>query len=222
MSFIKQYQKAISLFDEYNGIERYCNICGYNFKKYKNFGSQPREALCPVCGSLERHRHLFVYILSIFPFLKKSNVLLISPEVFIKGLICSYCTNYKIIDVFKSNYNQWPDILSENFINNIDYVFCIHVLQNVKNDLQLIEFLYNALNQNGTLFISVPLANEFEEIKCISESNKTQQARKYTLEELVERLQNAKFNCDKVSYPHKLFSTYKRCKLGDIIILAKK
>ena len=38
-------------------MSRYCPICETNHEKFNSFGYNPREdALCPTCGSLERHR----------------------------------------------------------------------------------------------------------------------------------------------------------------------
>ena len=38
-------------------MSRYCPICETDNEKFNSFGYIPREdALCPTCGSLERHR----------------------------------------------------------------------------------------------------------------------------------------------------------------------
>ena len=45
----------------YSG-DRYCPVCESRIRAFLPYGVNPRpEARCPVCGSLERHRLLWLY-----------------------------------------------------------------------------------------------------------------------------------------------------------------
>ena len=79
---MRAYSDVVAKNPELIGNKRYCNICGYRFAKFNPFGLVPREASCPVCGSLERHRHIYIYISAIYPFLKGKKVLHFAPEKF--------------------------------------------------------------------------------------------------------------------------------------------
>lgn len=223
MGFVSDFQNDITIFEEYNGIDRYCNICGYNFKRFMDFGIHPREAQCPVCGSLERHRHLFIHILSIFPFLHDKVILHLNPEPLIKDILLKGNSKYFPLDISENN-----NLLQEKSFkaNNFDFIFCIHVLQNLKNDINVMQEMYRILRPSGVAFISVPLYQEFKEYSNSQQNDivnlRENKIRQYNIENLIKRLNSSNFNCNNISYPHKFFSTYKRCKLGDTIILAKK
>ena len=47
----------------HSGRARECPICGSRLRRFHTYGVPPRkEALCPVCGSLERHRLLWIFL----------------------------------------------------------------------------------------------------------------------------------------------------------------
>ena len=67
----KEYVQALDADANKLGTERYCNICGYRFARFNVCNDRkPREVECPVCKSRERHRHLYIHICALFPFLK--------------------------------------------------------------------------------------------------------------------------------------------------------
>lgn len=94
-----KYIRLMAKEPEFSGIKRYCNICGFRFAKFAPFGLTPREAMCPVCNSLERHRHLYIHLLSLLPFLKGKRVLHFAPEQIIKKLFIESDAEYFDADI---------------------------------------------------------------------------------------------------------------------------
>lgn len=71
---------------------------------------KPREAQCPVCGSLERHRHLAIHLFSIYPFLENKNILHFAPEKIIKILLSNSKCHYYDADIDKTKASYVVDI----------------------------------------------------------------------------------------------------------------
>ena len=47
------------------GWARYCPVCRSHVRRFLHFGQPPRaDARCPICGSLERHRLLWLFLRS--------------------------------------------------------------------------------------------------------------------------------------------------------------
>ena len=70
--------KAINISNENNLL---CPICGYSAKEFLTFGVYPRKnAQCPKCKSLERHRLYYLYLLRKIDASKQINVCHFAPE----------------------------------------------------------------------------------------------------------------------------------------------
>lgn len=96
---MKTYETVIHEHPELQGSSRYCNICGYRFSRFLPFGVKPREAKCPVCGSLERHRHIYIHIASLYPFLNSKRVLHFAPEPILKEIFLKSGAEYFDVDI---------------------------------------------------------------------------------------------------------------------------
>ena len=65
---------------------RYCPLCGWRGYRFEPFGNRVayrKDAMCPVCGSLERHRLAFVLLKDSIP--RGRNVLRAPPTPCLSG-----------------------------------------------------------------------------------------------------------------------------------------
>ena len=170
-SKIDVYKKFIEKYPEYEGLNRYCNICGFRFDHFVNFNQlHPREAQCPVCGSLERHRHLAIYLFAIYPFLKGKRILHFAPEPIIKGILKNSGAEYFDCDLDPNRATYRADITDIRcFSNFIDYVICIHVLEHIVDDIKAMSELYRVLKPGGTAFLAVPYTHTLREDYSITD-----------------------------------------------------
>lgn len=227
----RPYLEIVSKHPEFFGIRRFCNICGYRFSKFVLFNRlHPREAMCPRCGSLERHRHLYIYIAALFPFLKGKSILHFAPENILKDIFLQSEAEYVDADLDPAHATYQVDITKIAFENNkFDYIFCNHVLEHIENDIMAMKECFRVLKKGGTAFFSVPLREEFSEDLSVKDPQKRLElygkedhVRWYNLEVLCKRLTSAGFDTSKISFPTHFPAELADAKLGDIFVLAQK
>ena len=144
------------------GNRFHCPVCETCICRFYPFGVVPRpNALCPVCGSLERHRMIWLYFrneTNLFsPPLKK--MLHIAPEAcFVKKLGASPCIDYLTADLTDTAMIrmditdiQYPD-------NSFDVIYCSHVLEHIPDDRKAMRELARILQPSGWAILQVPLA----------------------------------------------------------------
>ena len=209
-------------------VSRYCNFCGLRFKSFIFFNG--REARCPKCGSLERQRHFYIHLLSLFPFLSGKKVLHFAPERIIKEVLLNSKAEYydADIDSFKATYVV--DITNINFEESFfDYIICFHVLEHIPDDKKAMTELFRVLKPGGTAFLAVPLSKYLIEDSTVVSAEERKKifgqsdhVRRYDLNSLLERLNNAGFDTNSVSDPNLFPKALKDAKLGNTIIFAKK
>ena len=205
----KKYLKTILKHPNYFGTRRYCNICGFRFKQFAVF--MKREARCPLCGSLECHRHIYVYLQALYPFLDGKRVLHFAPEPIFKEILSGSGAEYYDVDLnpWKATYKC--DITNIGFENDyFDFILCNHVLEHIVDDNKAMSELYRVLKPGGVALLTVPFAKELYEDDSIVEPERRAEhfgqwdhVRKYNLEAFVERLEKAGFSVT-VAYPEKL------------------
>lgn len=233
---MKSYLYTMYKNPDFFGIDRYCNICGYRFSKFEKIGwsthTPKREARCPLCGSLERHRHLYIHILSLYPFLKNKNILHFAPEPILKNLFIESGANYFDADLNSDLAKYKIDITNIDFNDNFfDYIFCIHVLEHIQDDNKAMSELFRVLKPGGIAYLCVPLCDSFKEDLSITDENERDliygdkdHVRFYDLVTFTNRLAKAGFNTDLISSATN-FPAYlvKDALLGDgIFVLARK
>lgn len=229
MSF---YEKLLETNPELYGTTRYCNICGYRFSKFLNYNKlHPREALCPLCHSLERHRHLWIHISSVYPSLDKKRVLHFAPEKIFKELFQQSSAEYYDVDIDPEKATYKVDITDILFKDNyFDYIICIHVLEHIIDDILAMKELYRVLKKGGIAFLGVPLRQEFYEDVSIVEPEKREKAfgqwdhvRWYSKEVFSKRLTECGFNIELISEPKNFPKVFQNETLiNNQIFLAKK
>lgn len=143
--------------------ERLCNICNYS-GFFKAQGARV-DALCPKCGSLERHRHLMLMTQRCaIPKLKEQDVKVLhfAPEKILESTFRQFFRNYKTADLF-----QKADLsLNIEEINlesgSYDVVIANHVLEHV-DDFKACREVSRILKRNGVFVCTVPIIEGCDE-----------------------------------------------------------
>lgn len=229
MNNIEKYHHNVKTYYNNTGVKRVCNICGYNLKKFLDFGTNPREAQCPICGSLERHRHLSLFLNALYPFLENKRILHFAPEKIIKNLLIESNALYYDCDINPTKASYKIDITNIDFKDNyFDYIICIHVLEHIIDDVVAMNELYRVLSPGGTSFICVPLKEKYKEDYTIvdpeerlKEYGLRDHVRQYNLELITKRLESVGFKLNISSYKQ-FEQVCARSLLSDTIILASK
>ena len=144
---------------------RFCPICGKSSRRFRHFGRVPRkESQCPYCGSLERHRLLWLYLsrkTDLFDGAQKK-MLHIAPEPcleprFKKWLAESYLT----ADLFNPHAMVKMDITNIAYPDqSFDVIYCSHVLEHVHDDRKAMREFFRVLKDKGWAILLVPIYAE--------------------------------------------------------------
>ncbi|MEG2240688.1 MAG: methyltransferase domain-containing protein [Alistipes sp.] len=137
------------------GVE--CPICGAKYRKFLPYGyvTSRKNALCPNCLSLERHRLLWLYLqrettlFSTFP-----KTLHIAPEVCLmrrlKRHFQEHPQAYVTADLESPLAELHFDIQAIPLADNYaEVIFCNHILEHVTDDALALRELYRILHPGG-------------------------------------------------------------------------
>ena len=160
-------KKCLHLFQGNNVV---CPICNSTFREFGTVGLIPRKnAKCHECGSLERHRLLWLYFnerTDLFKSNKKIRLLHFAPEkVFYYIFSANQNIEYYPCDLspeiygYKGNVKiKKADITDIPFEENyFDVIICSHVLEHVPNDALAMSELYRVLKNEGWAILQVPI-----------------------------------------------------------------
>ena len=149
---------------KYAGNDVVCSCCKSSFREFAPFGDNRRKnAWCPNCESLERHRLLWMYFenkTSIYD--KKLKLLHVAPEtVFFKKFIKQINIEYYPVDIFPHLYPKGTTYLNildhEIPDNSFDVIICNHVFQYIEDDKTAIENIYKLMKPGGWGIMQVPI-----------------------------------------------------------------
>ncbi|CAN5716465.1 hypothetical protein BH11PSE8_BH11PSE8_30760 [soil metagenome] len=138
-----------------------CPCCKGQFELFRPFGTPPRaNAMCPNCGSLERHRLMQLY------FERKTNlfsaplkVLHFAPEAcFAAVLDNNPLIDYISADLYAPNAKQKIDITDIPYADDsFDVILCSHVLEHIPDDHRAMRELRRVLKPQGWALLQVPI-----------------------------------------------------------------
>ena len=158
---IKKIRKLNSaIFADISGLGAVeCPICGWKGKEFLPFGFEARKnAKCPNCGSLERHRLYYLYLKRKIPIYKNLKLLHFSPEKCLADFLRSYDNiEYLSADINSNLAMKKEDITNTSFENNsFDIIICSHILEHVAEDIKAMQELFRILKPGGFALIQVP------------------------------------------------------------------
>ncbi len=201
----------------YWGRSRYCPCCESHFRRFLTFKySQRPEAVCPRCGSLERHRLLWLYLSKKTTLLTQSLRLLhFAPEeILARRFRHQPNLHYLSADLLspladlRLSLSQIP--LKDH---TCDLILCSHVLIYVYDDEAALKDFYRVLTSNGCAIILEPVkaalqqTQEYPEVVEQLQRRTIYAARKparfYGLD-FLQRLQGAGFTVQVEAYASSL------------------
>jgi predicted SAM-dependent methyltransferase len=139
--------------------------CGYKFPVLKEKGvvggGYYRNVQCPICGSLDRVRLLYLYLLHKTDiFRKPQKILHVAPETRIGNRIRRVTgVDYLTADLNPEGVMVKMDIMDIQFPDNsFDVIICNHVLEHVGDDQKAMRELYRTLKPGGWAILQVPIS----------------------------------------------------------------
>lgn len=165
----------------YLGNKHFCPICEKGFSSFLVGPDKSREnSKCPGCGSLERQRLLWLYLVNELKIKnEKINLLNIAPDYAIQTKLKklkNIC--YTSIDLNSDLAMQKADITNLKFNDNsFNAVLCYHVLEHVEDDRKAISEIFRVLKVDGWAVLQSPI-DESREITFENFTVKSPQERK--------------------------------------------
>lgn len=148
----------------YYGHRFVCPICGGHFRKFLPFGIKPRpNAQCPRCGSLERHRLLWLYLRDRTNFfIDNLKVLDIAPMDCLQRRFRTQSNlDYVSVDLESPIAMVKMDITDIQFPDNhFDCIICYHVLEHIPDDQRAMKEIFRVLKPGGWAILQVPVLRE--------------------------------------------------------------
>lgn len=138
----------------------YCPCCQRESREFRPFGVKPRPgAKCPTCGSLERHRLLWMFLTSRPHLLDGVRRLLhIAPEPIMAGLFESVPGIHYISADLMADADVRLDITALPFEDgSLDAVVCNHVLEHVPDDRAAMREFCRVLSPRGWSILQSPM-----------------------------------------------------------------
>ncbi|KKL19933.1 hypothetical protein LCGC14_2460510, partial [marine sediment metagenome] len=144
----------------YIGKKYYCPCCSKSFRKFLDYGLSPspirKNARCPNCLCLERHRLIKLYLSNETNFFTDElNVLHIAPtKILYKIFSTTENLNYIAGNVYPTKEMEKIDITKIIYENNyFDVAICSHVLEYIKDEKKALAEFYRVLKPGGKLYI---------------------------------------------------------------------
>jgi SAM-dependent methyltransferase len=192
----------------YAGHGRFCPVCGKSSRRFKPGGVVPRDdAQCVHCGSLERHRLVWLFIQKKTNLLdgKSKKMLHVAPELCLEPRFRKHLgVNYLTADLLGPSAMVVMDITDIHYADqSFDVIYCSHVLEHVQDDRRAMREFYRVLKNDGWAILLVPVTSErtFEDPSIIDPRERfkifgqTDHVRRYG-PDYVDRLREAGFNVE--------------------------
>ena len=147
-----------------HGNARYCPVCDRTSGAFEPFGTPVREnAACPRCGSLERHRMIWLFLRDLADFAaprrRSLRFLHFAPEPCLEALFRARPRlEYVTADLDAPGVMVHLDITKIPCAEgSFDSILCSHVIEHVPDDRRALAELYRVLRPGGWAIIMVPL-----------------------------------------------------------------
>jgi SAM-dependent methyltransferase len=149
------------------GARYRCAVCERWYLRFMRFGLRGRRnARCPGCGSLERHRFMWLYLTGELGILsRRRRVLHVAPEPCIRrNLLRAPNLRYAAIDMYQTGTAQAMDLTRLDFADrSFDLILCSHVLEHIEDDRKAMAEIARVLRPTGRAVVMVPIDRNREE-----------------------------------------------------------
>jgi SAM-dependent methyltransferase len=206
-SFVLSTLDNIKILRQQHEDGYFCPICATISARFLDGGvvRKRRNAKCPSCGSLERHRLFWLHFVNeVWPNLpaRKKDVLHIAPEHFFTNLLKPHSdVNYLSGDLMADAMLKVDLTDMQLHSHQLDVLICSHVLEHIPDDRKAMAEMHRVLRTGGFLLVMVPTyAEETYENWCITSPEGRKQhfgqedhVRKYG-RDIIQRLEEAGFS----------------------------
>lgn len=139
-----------------------CPVCHYEgpFRDHRPDTGLRRDALCPRCGALERHRLQQLVIDRVFSERPAATLrmLHVAPEPFFRERFREMFGRYETADIERSDVDHRVDLQSLPFADAAyDVVYASHVLEHVPDDAAALAEIRRVLAPGGIAILPVPI-----------------------------------------------------------------
>jgi SAM-dependent methyltransferase len=138
-----------------------CPCCGGRFRRFLPGGHERRpNARCPGCGSLERHRMVWLWLRCSTDLLRAPHrVLVVAPEPFLQDALRARPNlEYLSVDLDSPLAMRRMDVTRLDLPDaSFDVVFCSHVLEHVPDDRAAMRELRRVLRPGGWAVLQTPV-----------------------------------------------------------------
>lgn len=138
----------------------YCPVCASTVPAFRPGPRGRPNACCPICGSLERHRLLWLYLqLSTPVFRVPTRLLHFAPERSLRDRFKMRANiDYVSGDLDSPIADVKLDIQELAFEDSsFDFILCSHVLEHIPDDRRAMAELRRVLRPGGVALVAVPL-----------------------------------------------------------------
>lgn len=148
----------------HTGNERECPLCGKHYNKFGRGGVEKRDdAQCMNCGSLERHRFLWLFLKLEMKIMNQNDlsILHFAPEKYLENKLRKISDHYITADIEGADVDIKVDITNTSFEKETyKLILCSHVLEHVNDDRKALKELFRILKPDGTALIIIPVERE--------------------------------------------------------------
>lgn len=194
----------------YTGNKYNCIICKKTFSKFLKYDKR-KNAMCPGCASLERHRLLCLYLQNETNLLNKKNKILhFAPEYSLQKKFKKLSDkNYLSTDIEHPDAMLHADITKLPIKDNLfDLILCNHVLQEIPDDKKAIREIFRILKKGGVVIITIPENNNNKTFENQGEKTDKDRAKLYGYygalriygKDFVKKLTNEGFKVEIIDY----------------------
>jgi SAM-dependent methyltransferase len=145
----------------YRSGQYQCPCCETRIRRFIAGGVTLRpHAQCPRCGSLERHRLLYLYLKQKTDFFdSRLRVLDVAPTYFMQKKFMQYANlDYLSTDLQNPWVMTHMDITAIPLPDNhFDCILCYHVLEHIADDRQALKELFRVLKPDGWAILQSPV-----------------------------------------------------------------
>jgi SAM-dependent methyltransferase len=140
----------------------HCSLCGHYDREFHSYGLVPRpNALCPGCGSLERHRLVWSFLqreTDLFD-RRPKKMLHVAPEPCLSPHLRALPhLDYLTADLFSPTAMVVMDVTDIQYPDNsFDVIYCSHVLEHVLDDRKAMREFFRVLKPGGWAVLMVPI-----------------------------------------------------------------
>jgi SAM-dependent methyltransferase len=146
------------------GTDVACPVCERQFRRFLDHRDQP-NVRCPWCGSMERHRLLWLWLTNETDFFTASiTVLHFAPELaLLQRLEKQSNLDYRTTDLESRIADEHFDITDIPYADgSVDVILCNHVLEHIPDDRRAMSELHRILRPGGWAVLMTPIGKNVD------------------------------------------------------------